>query len=159
MSKKIKRELLKLIVFFLIGYSGYIAMETTFRGYSFVLMGIVGAIAFIAFGRLNSELIGWDFPLIFQMIIGSGIVTILELIVGWYVLKHYSFRMWDYSDLWMNFHGFICPLFSFLWFLLSGVCIILDDAINYYVFHEDPQPYYKSITGKVLFKLPTRKCE
>lgn len=51
--------------------------------------------------------------------------------------------MWDYSNLPLNYKGIICVPFMLLWMVLSFVGILVADAINYYVFDEEPAPYYK----------------
>ena len=74
-----KRHLLKYVILFLVGYCVYIAIEVSFRNYSFPLMGVVGAISFILIDRIN-EVMPWDTDLIIQSVIGSLIVTTFELI-------------------------------------------------------------------------------
>lgn len=34
-------------------------------------------------------------------------------------------RLWDYSDLWGNIQGIICPLFSFFWAILGAMYYFL----------------------------------
>ena len=51
--------------------------------------------------------------------------------------------MWDYSNLPLNFNGIICIPFMALWMVLSFIAILVADSINYYVFDEEPAPYYK----------------
>lgn len=151
-----KRHFLKYIILFLVGYCVYIAIEVTFRNYSFPLMGIVGAISFILIDRIN-EVMPWDTDLIVQSIIGSLIVTTFELIVGEGLKIFNQPPMWDYSSLPLNFDGIICLPFSLIWVLLSIVAIILADSINYYLLHEDPVPRYKILCKR--FTLPVRNCE
>ncbi|MDD3121940.1 MAG: hypothetical protein PHC62_00325 [Candidatus Izemoplasmatales bacterium] len=150
-----KHHIFKFLALFIVGFNFYISIETCFRGYSYPAMGLMGAVAFILIDAINSK-ISWDIPFAVQAIIGSLIVTLLELIVGIFLLKVFNVRMWDYSNLWGNYLGLISPLFTFLWFLLSFFCILLSDTINYYIFNEQPRPFYRSITGKILFKLPER---
>lgn len=93
------------------------------------------------------------------MIIGGVIITIIEVVSGLFALNVLHIRMWDYSNMWGScFDGLVCPLFSLFWVLLSGVGIILADAINFYVLHEEPRPYYRCINGKVFFMMPRRIC-
>ena len=151
-----KKHFLKYIILFLVGYCVYIAIEVTFRNYSFPLMGIVGAISFILIDRIN-EVMPWDTDLIIQSIIGSLIVTTFELVVGEGLKIINQPPMWDYSSLPLNFDGVICFPFSLIWILLSAIAIILADSINYYLLHEEPVPHYR-ILGKN-FSLPKRICE
>ena len=122
-----KKHILKYLILFLVGYCVYIAIEVTFRNYSFPLMGIVGAISFILIDRIN-EVMPWDTDLIIQSVIGSLIVTMFELIVGEGLKFFNQPPMWDYSSLPLNFDGVICLPFSLLWVLLSAIAIFLADA-------------------------------
>ena len=151
-----KKHILKYLILFLVGYCVYIAIEVTFRNYSFPLMGIVGAISFILIDRIN-EVMPWDTDLIIQSVIGSLIVTTFELIVGEGLKFFNQPPMWDYSSLPLNFNGVICLPFSLVWVLLSAIAILLADAINYYLLHEKPTPHYKILGFQ--FSFPKRSCE
>lgn len=151
-----KKHILKYLILFLVGYCVYIAIEVTFRNYSFPLMGIVGAISFILIDRIN-EVMPWDTDLIIQSVIGSLIVTVFELIVGEGLKFFNQPPMWDYSSLPLNFDGVICLPFSLVWVLLSAIAILLADAINYYLLHEEPAPHYKILGYR--FSFPKRSCE
>lgn len=151
-----KKHILKYLILFLVGYCVYIAIEVTFRNYSFPLMGIVGAISFILIDRIN-EVMPWDTDLIIQSVIGSLIVTVFELIVGEGLKFFNQPPMWDYSSLPLNFDGVICLPFSLVWVLLSAIAILLADAINYYLLHEKPTPHYKILGFQ--FSFPKRSCE
>lgn len=48
-------------------------------------------------------------------------MTLIEYIAGIMLLKGAKLRLWDYSKLWGNIDGLICPLFSFFWAVLGGV--------------------------------------
>lgn len=153
-NKKIVKEL----ILFIVGMCLYMAIEIFYRGYTFRLMGIVGGFLLCIIDKINDKL-SWDIPLLIQMIIGSIIVTIIELISGNFALYFLNVRMWDYSNLWLSMgNDFICPLFSLIWVFVSGIGIVLADAINYYLMHEDPQPYYRRLNGKILFYLSKRMC-
>ncbi|MGM9550057.1 MAG: putative ABC transporter permease [Faecousia sp.] len=47
-------------------------------------------------------------------------MTLIEYIAGLFCLKYLKVRLWDYSDLWGNVQGIICPLFSFFWAVLGA---------------------------------------
>lgn len=148
----------KQILLFIVGMCLYITIEVLFREESYRLMGLIGGISMILLDKINDE-ISWDIPLICQMIIGGILITCLELLGGEFALNVLNKRMWDYSGLWMSmFDGLICPLFSFFWMLLSGLGIILADAINYYVLHEQQRPYYLKLNGNIWFCFPERIC-
>ena len=48
-------------------------------------------------------------------------MTAIEYIAGRIFICGMHVRLWDYSNMWGNVQGIICPLFSFLWAVLSAV--------------------------------------
>lgn len=63
-------------------------------------------------------------------------MTAIEYVAGLVCLKVFHVRLWDYSNLWGNIQGIICPLFSFFWALLGGAYYFLIhahilDALNW----------------------------
>ena len=48
-------------------------------------------------------------------------MTLIEYIAGVLCLKVIKVRLWDYSHLWGNVQGVICPAFSAAWALLGAV--------------------------------------
>ena len=50
----------------------------------------------------------------------AGCVTAVEYIAGLIFIKGMHVKLWDYSKLWGNVNGIICPLFTFFWMLLSA---------------------------------------
>ena len=52
-------------------------------------------------------------------------MTLIEYLAGVFCLKYLKVRLWDYSDLWGNIQGIICPLFSAAWAVLSAVYYFL----------------------------------
>lgn len=152
------KNIIKEPLLFFTGLCIYTTIEVWFRGYSYRLMGIVGGLIMIIEDKINDR-ISWDIPLTVQMLLGGIIVTILELLSGEFALHIMGVRMWDYSGQWMAMcDNLICPLFSLIWVALSGISIILSDAINYYVLHDVQQPYYKRINGSILYQMPKRIC-
>ena len=148
-------KLIHKLILFICGFCLYITIEMCFRGYSFVLMGICGGIAFILLDCIN-RVLPWNTDILIQGGIGSIIITLMELIVG-ECLKLFGFSpMWDYSNMFFNFDGVICLEFSLIWVLVSIVGIIIADAINYYVFNEKPVPYYK-LFGKTILKFKRKE--
>ena len=62
--------------------------------------------------------------------------TLIELVGGWALFKLFHTRWWDYSMRKGNFHGYICPLFSFLWgiggtFVIKVVHSIIEHMVLY----------------------------
>ena len=135
------KQILKLCILALIGGITYVLIELAWRGYSHISMFIIGALCFVLLGGIN-EFLPWELGFVWQMLIGAGIVTILELIVGIVVNVWLGLEVWDYSNLPFNFMGQICLPFSFAWTLLSGVAIVVDDYLRYWLFGEE-KPHYK----------------
>ena len=52
-------------------------------------------------------------------------MTLIEYIAGIACLKYLKVRLWDYSNLWGNIQGIICPLFSFFWAVLGALYYFL----------------------------------
>ena len=48
-------------------------------------------------------------------------MTLIEYLAGIFLLKCMKLRLWDYSGLWGNLQGLICPLFSLFWAILGAV--------------------------------------
>lgn len=135
------KQILKLCVLALIGGITYMLIELAWRGYNHISMFILGSICFLLLGGIN-EFLPWELGFVWQMLIGAGIVTILELIFGIVVNVWLELEVWDYSNLPFNFMGQICLPFSFAWTLLSGVAIVVDDYLRYLLFGEE-KPHYK----------------
>lgn len=139
-------KILKFISLFLIGGSIYFLMETLWRGYSHWSMFILGGICFVIIGGLN-EYYGWDMPFWKQCLIGAVIITGLEFLTGLIVNKVLGWAVWNYSNLPFNIIGQICLPYSLLWFVLSGVAIIIDDYLRYWLFGEEKPHYNFKIKG------------
>ena len=146
-----KKTVFKNIVLFYFGFSTYITLEVCFRGYSSWLMGICGGLAVVILDKLNSR-ISWDMDILLQGCMGSVLITGMELVIGECMLAGLVPKIWDYSNMWLNYKGIICLPYSLIWIGLSIVAIIFADLINYYVFCEQPCPYYR-LFGKIIFKL------
>lgn len=139
-EKRMKAK--KYLLFFLLGYCIYIAIEVTYRGYSFRLMGIAEdcPLQESDAGRRRLR----RFPLAFQMMVSAVLITAIELYSGMFSLRVLHYRMWDYSALPFSFcDGLICPWFFGIWYLLSAVGIFLTDYVSYYIFHEGTHPMYR----------------
>ena len=52
-------------------------------------------------------------------------MTLIEYAAGVFCLKYLKVRLLDYSDLWGNIQGIICPLFSLFWAILGAVYYFL----------------------------------
>lgn len=143
MISKIKYNLSKSVILWLIGGCIYVLLEILWRGYSHWSMFVLGGICFVTIGLIN-EVISWNMPLILQMLIGCGIITILEFITGCIVNIWLGWNVWDYSSLPFNLLGQISLWSSILWYFLSLIAIVLDDYLRYWLFNEE-KPHYKII--------------
>ena len=145
-----KKVILKNVVLFGVGMIAYMLIEQIYRGYTFVEMGICGGIAILLLDKLN-DYISWDMDILLQGCIGSALITGMEFIIGNLTLLGWLPKMWDYSNMWLNYKGIICVPFSLIWIALSILAILFADTINYYIFHELPVPYYK-LFGKTIIR-------
>lgn len=133
--------LLKYLFLFWFGGSTYITIEVLFRSYSHWTMLLLAGVTFIIIGLLN-EIWTWDYSIIKQAGIGAIIATVLEFITGIIVNIILKWNIWDYSDMFGNILGQICPLFTLFWFIISIIAIITDDIIRWRFFNEE-KPKYK----------------
>ena len=156
---------IKSLVMFLTGFCAFITIEVLFRGYSYVMSGVMGGLAVIALDRINDE-ISWDMdlwmdmpPLGFCALIGGTFVTAMEFAVGT-IAKYTNIlpQMWDYTDVPFNLGGIICLPFTIAWTLLSVLAIFLADAINYYIFEDTKLPEY-ILFGTFRIRFKPKKCE
>ena len=137
----IKNYVCKEIFLFLVGGSIYYLIEVLARGWSHWSMYLLGGLCFIIIGLLN-EFYKWETLFQIQCVIGSAVITVLELLTGLLVNKHLGWEVWDYSDRAFNFMGQICLRNSIYWIFLSGVAIVLDDFIRWGLFKEQ-KPIYR----------------
>ena len=54
-------------------------------------------------------------------VIMAIMMTIIEYIAGVIFINHMKVKLWDYSNMWGNIQGIICPLYSFFWAILGAV--------------------------------------
>lgn len=60
-----------------------------------------------------------NFNLITKMIFILIFTTSLEFLTGFLFLKYKKIKLWDYSKNKFNYKGIICPLFIFIWLIIS----------------------------------------
>ena len=135
------KNIIKYLILGIIGGFTYVIIEMLYRGHSHWSMFIVSAVAFISIGLIN-EFISWDMKLWKQMLIGSGIVTVLEFISGYILNIKLGWIIWDYSNVPFNIMGQICLPFSIAWLFISLIAIVTDDYLRYWLFNEE-KPHYK----------------
>lgn len=135
------KQFLKYLFLFWFGGTFYITLEVLWRGYSHWTMGVLAGLIFISIGLLN-EIWSWDTSIILQILTGTVIATIGEFITGCIVNLWLGWDVWDYSDMWGNILGQICPAFIALWMPISLLSIVVDDMIRWIFFNEE-KPRYK----------------
>ena len=136
-----KKVIIKYMTLLLTGGGLYVLVELIWRGRSHWTMFLLGGLCFIGIGLIN-EIIPWDMPLWQQIIIGAGIITVLEFLTGCIVNLWLGWDVWDYSGLPGNILGQICPQFFLLWVPIALVAIVLDDWLRYWRWDEE-RPHYK----------------
>lgn len=95
---------------------GYCVLEMLWRGRTHWSMAVAGGFCFSSLHAINE---GYgELPLWRRCLWGAATVTAAELLIGCIVNIRHDWKVWDYSDQPGNIMGQICPLFSFLWFLL-----------------------------------------
>lgn len=132
----------KYLTIFLTGGMVYYFMEIFTRNYSHYSMIICGGFCTVLCGAINQ--IKRDIGIIWQMIISSIIITLLEFITGYIVNIKLKIGVWDYSYLPLNIMGQVCLIYSMLWMVLSVVIIFVDDGIRHFLYNEE-LPLYKII--------------
>lgn len=113
---------------FVCGALGYGLLEILWRGHTHWSMCLAGGICFSLFGRIWSTV--KLLPKIYIPLIGSFIITSVELIFGIIFNIIFKKQVWDYSNLPFNFLGQICVLFSTLWGLLSVIIMPLAGKLS-----------------------------
>lgn len=141
MTKSDLKEISKYVFLFSFGGQVYYILEVLWRGWSHWTMFILGGMCFISMGLIN-EILSWKTPLIYQMLLGGLITTILEFVCGLIVNICLKWNIWDYSNIPYNLLGQISLRTSLLWCGLSAVGIFMDDWIRYLFFGEE-KPKYK----------------
>lgn len=127
-----RREVINMeALLFLIGGRLYTWIELAWRGRTHWSMFLLGGICFVAIGLLNENILPWTLPVWLQALVGAGVVTVLEFVVGCIVNLGLGWAVWDYSGMPLNILGQVCLPYTLLWVLLSLVCIVVDDWLRY----------------------------
>lgn len=136
------KYLSKYMILFSVYGAIYFIIESIYKGYiTHPLMFIVGGIVGILIGLINN-LFNMDTDMILQCFVGMMIVLLMECVIGYEFNIIRDQAMWNYSNVPLNFvGGQICVPFAIVWFVLSGICIVLDDYLRYWFFNEE-KPYY-----------------
>ena len=109
------------IAMFILGGTGYVGLEFLWRGRSHISMFLAGGICFLLLGKL--EEVRPRLPLALRCLVGAGIITFVELAAG--LLANRDYRVWDYRQLPLNYHGQVCLIYSLLWIPVSFGAMLL----------------------------------
>ncbi len=101
---------------FSFGFAAYSLIELAYRRYTHYTMGIAGGICLLILYRLYKS--RPYLSLFKKCVLGSLIITAVELLFGIILNRYLKLGIWDYSGMPLNILGQICPLFSFYWLLL-----------------------------------------
>ncbi|MDP4119506.1 MAG: hypothetical protein Q8876_00405 [Bacillota bacterium] len=102
---------------FTLGGIAYGTIEIIWRRYTHWTMLIAGGTCFLILFKIFSK--NEKLSLLKKCIIGSTVITVVELIAGCVVNIWLKLKVWDYSHLPINFLGQICLIYSTLWGLLT----------------------------------------
>ena len=139
----LKNSFINKFILFSLGGISYLLIELMWRGHSHWSMFLLGGICFVLIGMLN-EHFTFEFPLILQIIFGAFMITALEFVFGCVLNLWLGLDVWDYGNLPYNILGQICLPYSFLWLVMSLVCIVADDYFRHYLFGEE-KPRYRIV--------------
>jgi hypothetical protein len=74
------------------------------------------------------EQLPWEVPLLIQSLVCALLVTATEFISGLVLNIWLGLGIWDYSHLWGNILGQICPQFFLVWW---GLCFVFIPAFDW----------------------------
>ena len=111
---------------FLLGGTVYVGIELLWRGRSHLSMFAAGGLCLLLVGHLAE--VKPKLPLPMRMLVGTGIITMVELGMGLLVNREYA--VWDYRGQPGNLWGQICPQFCLLWLPLSWLAIMVYDKMK-----------------------------
>lgn len=95
----------------------YSLIEVVYRGYTHWTMTLTGGICLlIMYLRYTSRP---NDSIVMKCFFGMCVITFFEFTVGCVVNILMGWGVWDYSHMYLNLLGQICPSYSGAWFLLS----------------------------------------
>ncbi len=114
-------------IVYTIGGVGYTIIEILWRGYTHWTMAMTGGMCLTLI--YMNEAFHNHAPLWKRCLVGSLIISLSELAVGFVVNILLGWKVWDYSNQLFNLFGQVCVLYSALWYLLcipaAGLCTFL----------------------------------
>ena len=89
-------------------------------------MFLAGGSCFLLLGKLNHT--EPKLPLPLRAVVGAGVITSVELLVG--LVTNRNYEVWDYRNMPLNFCGQVCLPFSLLWIPVSFGAMLLYDKVE-----------------------------
>ncbi len=114
----------------LIGGLRYGLLEIVHHGNTHWTMMVLAALLCIPLDITNEHM-PWHFPLVLQGLIGGLTITAAELVAGLVLNIWLRLGIWDYTGLWGNLWGQICPQYALLWCFLAVPVIVIFDWWSY----------------------------
>ncbi len=109
------------------GSLGYGLLEILWRKHTHWSMLITGGVCFYSIYQINKKI---KTGLMRRCLVFSAVITGWELVAGCLFNKLMHLSVWDYKAHRGNILGQICPLYSFLWFLLSFPLVFICNLIQ-----------------------------
>ena len=137
MSKRARKAILSMLLWFWAGgvYFFIEVLWKTLRGRPDAIswtMFLLAIILAIPLERCGAEM-KWETPLWVQGLVCGTAITAAELAAGLVLNVWLGLGVWDYSGLWGNFLGQVCPQFWMLWCFGSIPSIVILDWLRYAV--------------------------
>ena len=114
-------KILRSVILFYIGGTAYMILEFLWRGRSHGSMFLLGGLCFLLVGGGGNKF--RRIPLPFRLLLGSGIITTLELATG--LVCNRDYQVWDYRNQPFQYRGQICLAFSLFWIPISLIAMQL----------------------------------
>lgn len=128
-SDSFAAEFARNFIIFLFGGFTYCLIEVLYRGRTHPSMLVLGGLCLLWIGGLDSFFKKAP-PLPVQMLLGGLFITAAELVTGLILNVWLGLRIWDYSNIPLNFMGQICPPFCGLWVSLSLPAMLLENLLR-----------------------------
>ena len=91
-------------------------------------MGVTGGVCMCLLSSINQRCKKASLPK--KCILGSAVITGMELVVGCIVNRKLKWNVWDYSDMPGNLWGQVCPQFAAAWLVLSWAAVKLENLMH-----------------------------
>ena len=111
---------------FLTGSCAYPTLELLWRGRTHYSMAVAGGVCLTLIGRVCCGRLRRQ-GLLARCLMGSGIITGVELCTGLIVNRLMGLQVWDYSGMPLNILGQVCLPYSLLWCGLTLPAMALCD--------------------------------